>query len=68
MLEMQKHLDETAFIVCGHEIYPNEIKVPALRQIIKELAHGDQATIVSCRHKDWSQQAQCGCVMGCLGG
>jgi hypothetical protein len=71
MLNLQsvsKDVGELPVIVCGKTIIPNEIKAPALRQMIHELARGDQATIVSCRHKDWSQQAQCGCVMGCLGG
>jgi len=54
--------------VCGIAVRPVDIKIPALRQIIGELAAGDRATLVSCRHKDWSQQGQCGCAMGCLGG
>ena len=54
--------------VCGKVIRPADIKAPALRQMICELAGGDRATLVSCRHKDWSQQGQCGCVMGCMGG
>ena len=54
--------------VCGKVIRPADIKTPALRQIIGDLARGDRATLVACKHKDWSQQGQCGCVMGCLGG
>jgi hypothetical protein len=49
-------------------IRSTDIKAPALRRMICSLAGGDRATLVSCRHKDWSQQGQCGCVMGCLGG
>jgi len=54
--------------VCGKTILPGSIESPALRKMIRELANGDRATLVSCRHKDWSQQGQCGCAMGCLGG
>jgi hypothetical protein len=54
--------------VCDKVIRPAAIKAPALRRMICELAGGDRATLVSCRHKDWSQQGQCGCAMGCLGG
>ena len=54
--------------ICGLVVVPTEIKVPALRNMIEKLACGDRATLVSCRHSDWSDQGQCGCVMGCLGG
>jgi hypothetical protein len=53
---------------CGITFDSTRIKSPALRRIVHELMNGDEAHLVSCRHKDWSQQAQCGCVMGCLGG
>lgn len=54
--------------ICGKVVLPSAIEEPALRRMIDDLANGDHATLVSCRHKDWSQQGQCGCVTGCLGG
>ena len=62
---------ETANIpvrVCGKVVLPSNIKVPVIKKIIGDLAEGDRAKLVSCRHSDWSDQGQCGCVMGCLGG
>jgi hypothetical protein len=64
----KKNSLEEPVLVCGQVIRPTDIKAPALRRMICELAGGDRATLVSCRHKDWSQQGQCGCAMGCLGG
>lgn len=54
--------------ICGQVVVPAGIKVPALRDMIGKLAGGDRATLVSCRHKDWSDQGRCGCLMGCVGG
>lgn len=59
---------ETPVRICGKVVLPSAIDAPTLRRMIGELANGDRATLVSCRHKDWSQQGQCGCVMGCVGG
>ncbi|MBI4602726.1 MAG: hypothetical protein HY721_12285 [Planctomycetes bacterium] len=53
---------------CGVTFVPQDVQVPALRKMVVELARGSEAALVSCRHRDWSQQAQCGCVAGCLGG
>ena len=68
MLELKNDPAEREVVVCGQTIVPNRIKTPALRKMVTDLARGDETTMVACRHKDWSQQAQCGCVMGCLGG
>lgn len=54
--------------VCGQVVTPAAIKIPALREMIGRLACGDRAMLVSCRHKDWSDQGRCGCLMGCIGG
>ena len=65
---MECNVQHETVKVMGRVITPATIPNPALREIISALAQGDHATLVSCRHKDWSQQAQCGCVMGCVGG
>jgi hypothetical protein len=53
--------------VCDIVVTPSAINPPALRAILVEMARGNEATVASCRHKDWSEQAQCGCVLGCIG-
>ena len=53
--------------VCGVVVEPDKIRSPALRQLVSSMARQDEVTLASCRHKDWSQQGQCGCIMGCLG-
>ncbi len=54
--------------VCGKTVWPERIQVPVIKNIIVNLATGDRAKLISCRHSDWNDQGQCGCVMGCLGG
>jgi len=56
----------SAIEVCGIIVEPTKIKSTALKNIVSEMAKQDEADLVSCRHDDWSQQAQCGCVSGCL--
>lgn len=60
--------DTASVEVCGVVVDPSGIPSLALRKIVSEMASQDEVTLASCRHKDWRQQAQCGCVMGCIGG
>ena len=41
----------------------NGDRVPAIKEMICELAKGDRVEIVSCRPRDLSDQGQCGCVL-----
>lgn len=67
-MELTMNNGMATLLVCGQIIEPTRIGSAALRGMIERLAAGDRATLVSCRHKDWSDQGQCGCVMGCIGG
>jgi hypothetical protein len=45
----------------------NKIDSPALKNIIKEFQEGYTPEMAYDRtHKDWADQGQCGCVMGCV--
>jgi len=69
MIESAATTHEVGLVeVCGVVVEPGRIQSPALRRIVIDMACQDEVTLASCRHKDWQQQAQCGCVMGCLGG
>lgn len=45
-----------------------KVDSPALKRILIEFSDPEIITKMYNKHSDWGQQAQCGCVMGCLGG
>ena len=59
---------EKAKAVLTDEAKLAEVRLPALREVLKHVATSDTREFAYKKHSDHSKTSTGGCVMGCIGG